>query len=113
LRLDPHGAVRRDVVFAVAVVDPRLEDLHLAPGNLRPAQPADQLLALAAEHAAGNHFDPAAARSMLNVHFLFARFGVPKFEVRSRVRSSESKFEGRVLGPRSWVLDFLQVLAGL
>jgi hypothetical protein len=36
-----------------------LEDLHLLPGDLRAPQPADQLLALAAEHAAGDDFDPA------------------------------------------------------
>ena len=59
LRRDPHVAVRHDVVFAEAVVDERLEDLHLLPRDLRPAQPADQLLALAAEHAAGDDFDPA------------------------------------------------------
>src|SRR6185503_1647816 len=78
LRLDAHGAVRRDVVLAVAVVDPRLEDLHLALGNLRPAQPADQFLALAAEHAPGNDLDPSAAGSMLNVHLLLrsSKFGV-------------------------------------
>ena len=63
---DPHVAVRHDVVFAEAVVDERLEDLHLLPGDLRAAQPADQLLALAAEHAAGDDFDPADAVGLVN-----------------------------------------------
>jgi hypothetical protein len=59
LRRDAHVAVRHDVVFAEAVVDERLEDLDLLLGDLRPTQPADQLLALAAEHAAGHDLDPA------------------------------------------------------
>ena len=50
--------MRHDVVFAEAVVDERLEDLHFLPRDLGAAQPADQLLALAAEHAAGDDFDP-------------------------------------------------------
>src|SRR5262249_35469394 len=41
------------------VVDRGLEDLDLLPGDLRTPQPADELLALAAEHAARDHFDPA------------------------------------------------------
>ena len=40
----------------------RLEDLDLLPGDLRAPQPADQLFALAAEHAAGDDFDPAVLR---------------------------------------------------
>src|SRR5581483_208821 len=59
-RGDPHVAVRHDVVFAVAVVDERFEDLDLLPGDLRAAQPPDELFALAAEHAAGDDFNPAA-----------------------------------------------------
>src|SRR5262249_5285497 len=51
-------AVRDDAVFAVAIVNQRLEDLHLLPGNLRAAQAADQLFALATEHAAGDDLDP-------------------------------------------------------
>ena len=58
-RRDPHLAVRDDVVVRVPRVDRRLEDLHPLAGNLRAAQPADQLLALAAEHAADDDFDPA------------------------------------------------------
>ena len=59
LRGDPHVAVRDDVVLAEPVVDQRLEDLHLLAGDLGAAQPPNQLLALAAEHAAGDDFDPA------------------------------------------------------
>jgi len=59
LRRHTHVAVRDDVIFAVAVVDERLEDLDLLLRNLRAAQPANELLALAAEHAAGDDFDPA------------------------------------------------------
>src|ERR1051326_2162290 len=70
-RLDLHGAVRGDVIDAVAVVDARLEDLDLALGDLRAAQPADQLLALAAEHAAGDHFDPAGAGPVSDLHQSF------------------------------------------
>ncbi len=59
---DAHVAVRHDVIFAEAVVDERLEDLDLLAGDLRAAQAADQLFALAAEHAAGDDFDPAVLR---------------------------------------------------
>src|SRR5205814_1842282 len=59
LRLDPHLAVRDDVVLAVTVVDDRFEDLDLLAGDLRAPEPANQLLALPTEHAAGDDFDPA------------------------------------------------------
>src|SRR5262249_40558982 len=58
LRRDAHIAMGDDAVVAVAVVEQRLEDLDLLPGNLRPSQPANELFALAAEHAAGDDFDP-------------------------------------------------------
>src|SRR5439155_14661973 len=61
-RRDAHVAVRDDVGVAVAVVDERLEDLDLLPGDLRAPQPSNQLLALAAEHAAGDDFDPPMLR---------------------------------------------------
>ena len=48
-----------DVIFAEPVVEFRLEDLHALPRDLRAAQTADQFLALSAEHAAADHFDPA------------------------------------------------------
>src|SRR6202022_823973 len=58
-RLDAHLAVRDNLVGRKAIVEHRFEDLHLLPRNLRAAQAADQLFALSAEHAAGDHFDPA------------------------------------------------------
>ena len=61
-------AVRDDVILGVAGVDGGLEDLDPLPGDLGAAQPADQLLALAAEHAADDHFDPAAVRGSDDVH---------------------------------------------
>ena len=68
-RRDAHLAVRGDVVVAVAVVDLRLEDLDLLPRNLRAAQPADELFALPAEHAAGDDFNPPGpGRGVLNIH---------------------------------------------
>src|SRR5207302_1083721 len=36
----------------------RLEDLDFLLGDLRAPEPPDQLLALSAEHAAGDHFNP-------------------------------------------------------
>jgi hypothetical protein len=68
LRSDPHLAVRGDVIVAIAVVDLRFEDLHALLGDLGTAQPADELFALPAEHAAGDHFNPARRRTLLNVH---------------------------------------------
>ena len=59
LRRVPDVAVRDDVVLREAVVEPRLEDLDLLARDLGPAHAADELLALAAEHAAGDDFDPA------------------------------------------------------
>ena len=55
-------AMRHDMVVAEAVVENRLEDLHFLPRNLDAPQPANELFALAAEHAAGDDFDPAALR---------------------------------------------------
>jgi len=66
LGLDPHVAVRDDVILAVAIVDERFEDLDLLAGDLRAAQAADELLALAAEHAARDDFDPAVLRRLAN-----------------------------------------------
>ena len=47
------------VIGGVAGVERRFEDLHLLTRDLRTAKPADQLLALSAEHAADDDFDPA------------------------------------------------------
>src|SRR5581483_10245546 len=56
-----RAGVADDVADVVAVVDARLHDQRALPGDLGPAQPADQLLALAAEHRAADDPEPAAA----------------------------------------------------
>ena len=56
--LNAHLAVRDDLCLGEPVVERRLEDLHPLPRDLRATQPADELFALAAEHAAGDDFDP-------------------------------------------------------
>ncbi len=67
--LNPHLAVRHDFGLGEAVVERRLEDLHALAGDLRAPQPADELFALSAEHAAGDDFDPAVGRvAMRDVH---------------------------------------------
>ncbi len=58
LRCHPHVTVRHDMAFAEAVVEERLEDLHVLAGDLGAAQAANQLLALSAEHAAADDLDP-------------------------------------------------------
>jgi hypothetical protein len=58
--------VRDDVPFAVAIVDERLENLDFLACDLGPTQAPDQFFALAAEHAAGNHFNPAVVRRPVN-----------------------------------------------
>ena len=40
----------------------RLEDLHFLTGDLSAPQAPDELLALAAEHAAGDDFDPSSPK---------------------------------------------------
>src|SRR2546426_6537822 len=45
--------------MGVAIVDGGLENLHLLAGDLGAAQPADQLLGLAAVHASDDDLDPA------------------------------------------------------
>ena len=57
----PHACVTDDVRRVVAVVDPGLEEEHPLPGDLRAAQPADHLLALAAEHRPAHDLEPAAS----------------------------------------------------
>ena len=63
--------MRNNLVGSVAFVDGRLEDLHTLAGDLRAAQAADQLLALAGKHRADDHFDPAHI-AFDNVHALFS-----------------------------------------
>ena len=56
-----RARVADDVGDVVAVVDPRLDDQHALAGDLGAAEPADQLLALAAEHRPADDLEPAAA----------------------------------------------------
>src|SRR5436309_10060259 len=58
-RVDTHVVVRNDVTIGIPLVDGWLEDLHALPGDLRAAQAADQLFALAAEHRTADYFDPS------------------------------------------------------
>src|SRR5262245_15995519 len=51
--------MRNDVLIRITQIDCGLEYLDLLPRDLRPAQTADQFLALAAEHRAGDDFYPA------------------------------------------------------
>src|SRR4030095_7351518 len=62
LRGDSHVAVRDDMVLAEAIVENRLEDLHFLTCDLSASQSADELLALPAEHAPGDHFDPPSPK---------------------------------------------------
>ena len=65
-RWNPHLAVRDDVVVRVPRVERRLEDLDFLARDLGAAQPADQLLGLAAVHAADDDLDPPVFRSAPN-----------------------------------------------
>ena len=56
-----RARVADDVADVVAVVDLRLHDQRALAGDLGAAQPADELLALAAEHRAADDLEPAAA----------------------------------------------------
>jgi len=49
------------VADVVAVVDLRLHDQRALAGDLRAAEPADELFALAAEHRAADDLEPATA----------------------------------------------------
>ena len=79
---DAQLAVRDDVVVGVARVDRRLEDLHALAGDLRAAQAADELFALAAEHAADDDLDPARRRGADDVH-------AELYDSASRLRASD------------------------
>src|SRR4029453_3025991 len=57
-----HVRMADDMVFGVPRVHARLEDLDLLAGDLGPADAAGELLALPAEHAAGDDPDPAGVR---------------------------------------------------
>jgi len=62
------GVSRDDVVVAEPGVEARLENLDVLAGNLRPSQAPDELLALAAEHAADDDFDPALTGLAHHIH---------------------------------------------
>src|SRR5436190_1229061 len=65
-RRDAHFAVRHNRVVGITGVERRLEDLHPLARNLSAAKAADQLLALAAEHAADDDFNPALVGLLTN-----------------------------------------------
>ena len=56
------------LVVGVSGIDARLEDLDLLAGDLGTADAADELLALAAEHAAGDDLDPPGLAAEMSVH---------------------------------------------
>ncbi len=68
-RLHPHLTMRHDVVGRITRVDARLEDLDALPRDSGAAQPANELFALAAEHAADDDFDPALIGLAHDVHW--------------------------------------------
>ena len=86
---NPQLAVRDDVVVGVAGVDGGLEDLDTLAGDLGAAQPADELFALAAEHAADDDFDPARGWGSDDVHIVIytGRLRGPVIAVIGRSRS--------------------------
>ena len=54
LGVDLHVTVGDDMLFAIAAVDQRFEDLDSLTGDLSSSQPSNQLFALPTEHAPGN-----------------------------------------------------------
>ena len=56
------------MVGAVAAVEARLEYLNFLTRDLRPAEAANELFALPAEHAASDNFDPAVVGMGADVH---------------------------------------------
>ncbi len=70
-RFHAHLAVRDDVVGRIPGVDARLEDLNALARDSGAAQPANELLALAAEHAADDDFDPALVGLTHDIHWRF------------------------------------------
>src|SRR5581483_5394897 len=56
-----RARVADDVADVVAVVDARLRDERALAGDLRAAEPPDELVALAAEHRAADDLEPASA----------------------------------------------------
>ena len=56
------------MIVGEAGVDDRLEDLHALAGDLGAAQAANQLFALAAEHATDDDLDPALGWLSDDIH---------------------------------------------
>src|SRR5207253_10243519 len=61
-RRHPHLAVRNDLGVRESGIDRRLEDLDALFRDDHATQPTDELFALAREHAAADHLDPAELR---------------------------------------------------
>src|SRR6266487_276590 len=57
----PAIVARDHSLHLEAIVDRRLKNLRALAGYLSAAYPADQLFAFAAEHTAGDNFDPPAS----------------------------------------------------
>ena len=51
-----------------AVVDERLDDQRLLPGDLRAPQPPDELLALPGEHRPANDLEPSTSLRLETNH---------------------------------------------
>ncbi len=57
LRFELLPVMAGDTFDAVAMIDDRLKDLDVLPGDGGAADTADQFLGLAAKHAPANHLD--------------------------------------------------------
>jgi hypothetical protein len=57
----PHACMADDVRRVVAVVDPGFEEEDPLPGDLGATEPADHLLALAAEHRPADDLEPSTS----------------------------------------------------
>ena len=53
-RSQVHPIVRRDVLYAIAVVQAGFKDLHFLTRDFRAPHPPDQLFSLATEHTAAD-----------------------------------------------------------
>jgi hypothetical protein len=62
--------VRSDGFVRVAEINSGFEDLDFLPGDLCPAQTADEFLSFTAEHAAANDFNPSTARVLTHTKLL-------------------------------------------
>src|SRR5215470_13718939 len=80
-----------NVVAGITLVDYRLEYLYALAGNLRPAQPPDQLFALAAEHGTANDFNPTQIAPHC-IHSTFPWFSVPGSLSALGISAARSRF---------------------